>query len=389
MDNKLLTNKHTLVYLPGVDTVEAQYIKDNFCGNVVDNTSNVSFTDVQFYFIGDLSSVSKDLFSHDNVKAVEGLSYGLDLNKSQLVSVGLVPINVNNVGVYFRRVFNEDYFKMLKHQHQFQVITESIKPNHAFRKGIYLTEVTPSSNGDLLFHLLRCSSNLGGPTDGFKDVDRQIVRKANELSDLFFEQKANLNHVLAQIYDNHVEAGKQKKSKIKAHSDKTKDMPRNGLMAFCTFYDNLFNVDVTDESALTKLKFKLKNCARESHPELVEEFSITLYPGSVFIMSLDMNRYYTHEIKPSSLPVDKIPTRLGYVVRCSKTKALSRDGSNYILDHNNNDELIKMRKTTSADLDKIRHLYFIENTTTDIVDYESDGIIDCSMNDGDYIPPTF
>ena len=29
------------------------------------------------------------------------------------------------------------------------------------------------------------------------------------------------------------------KAKIKAHADKTKDMPVNGLMAFVTFYDKL------------------------------------------------------------------------------------------------------------------------------------------------------
>ena len=36
---------------------------------------------------------------------------------------------------------------------------------------------------------------------------------------------------------------KEKKAKIKAHSDKTKDMPRNCLIAFCTFY-NFDNVKI-------------------------------------------------------------------------------------------------------------------------------------------------
>ena len=72
-----------------------------------------------------------------------------------------------------------------------------------------------------------------------------------------------MNHVLAQAYWNHFEPfsesgsevessnahpepslgdvrshmGKSIRAKIKAHSDKTKDMPENGVMAFSTFYE--------------------------------------------------------------------------------------------------------------------------------------------------------
>ncbi len=44
--------------------------------------------------------------------------------------------------------------------------------------------------------------------------------------------------MLAQTYHNSTtEDGKQKKARISRHSDKTKDMPSNSVMAFCTFYD--------------------------------------------------------------------------------------------------------------------------------------------------------
>ena len=81
------------------------------------------------------------------------------------------------------------------------------------------------------------------------------------------EYPASLNHVLAQIYYNKsaTEDQKQTKAKIKAHSDKTKDMPTNGLMAFCTFYDNLNKINKLDtdpfdygfKNHVLKILFKL------------------------------------------------------------------------------------------------------------------------------------
>jgi hypothetical protein len=50
-------------------------------------------------------------------------------------------------------------------------------------------------------------------------------------------------------------------------------------------------------------------------------------------MSLEMNRLYTHEISPSHLPMDLIPLRLGYVIRCSKTKAIYKDNKTYIFNN--------------------------------------------------------
>src|SRR6185369_16017351 len=110
----------------------------------------------------------------------------------------------------------------------------------AHRTGIYLTPV--SQHGDELhFRLLRCSTNLSGPTESFCATDHRIIDALNHETDGLFRDHAPLNHVLAQLYANTpaVDGQKQTKAKISPHADKTKDMPVNGIMAFCTFYDGL------------------------------------------------------------------------------------------------------------------------------------------------------
>jgi hypothetical protein len=64
-------------------------------------------------------------------------------------------------------------------EHQFQHLTESNKPGTAFRKGIYITNVTTTENDTLEFNLLRCSSNLDGSTDNFRDTDNHIIKEIN------------------------------------------------------------------------------------------------------------------------------------------------------------------------------------------------------------------
>ena len=90
----------------------------------------------------------------------------------------------------------------------------------------------------------------------------------NGLRERYFPGTAELNHVLAQTYHNTVGPdGKQRKAKLSSHSDKTKDMPSNAVMAFCTFYDRLpagskrtdeGDVVVGNVSALTRLRFRRK-----------------------------------------------------------------------------------------------------------------------------------
>ena len=104
----------------------------------------------------------------------------------------------------------------------------------------------------------------------------------------------------------------------------------------------------------------------------------------MFVIPLSTNRLYTHEIKPSILPFDKIPTRMGYVVRCSKTKALWKDEDTFIT--NDEDKFVKLNKITDDDVSELRTLYLEENTTSNCMNYP---FIRYSMNKGDYIKPNY
>jgi hypothetical protein len=180
---------------------------------------------------------------------------------------------------------------------------------------------------------------------------------------------------------------------------KTKDMPRNSLIAFCTFYKDYSNDAFDDKdlkfmkksdidpydfchkkmSLLTKLRFRLKDGVVNRN--LVKQFDITLYPNSVFLISLLTNRLYTHEIIPSNLSIGMIPTRLGYVIRSSNTDAIYKNNQTYIYKHG---KYIKLEEPTREGIRELKQLYYTENTTTEIVNY---GDFHFSMNSGDYKKP--
>lgn len=279
-------------------------------------------------------------------------------------------------------------------EHAFQSLTLADKPGSAFRQGIYLTKVEEDADA-LLFRVLRCSTNLAGPTDNLRGTDVDILRQVNAMRELFFVGSAELNHVLAQTYHNSSVAGKQKKAKISEHSDKTKDMPDNGLIAFCTFYEGFASglgsaqqhgfdwvYGKSCKSVLTKLRFRLKKQAHDGRLE--EQFDVTLFPNSVFIIPLLMNRLYTHEILPSELNVEHVPTRLGYVIRCSNTEAVHVQGHTWVK-RRTDAQLVKLEPPTTEGLKELRQLYYLENTTTDQVNYTDRFFF--SMNSGDYLPP--
>lgn len=309
---------------------------------------------------------------------------------------GRVPVLVHGVGVYYRRFFDAgiDYFHRIRAEHAFQSLTESTKPGTAHRTGIYLTPV--EQHGDELhFRLLRCSTNLAGPTENFGPTDQHIVAALNGTADRIFEGHAPLNHVLAQTYHNTPAdaARKQTKARISAHADKTKDMPTNGIMAFCTFYDRLeqlqpsaddpFDLVAHGVSGLTRLHFRLKDeVAARPGNNLPAQFTITLYPHSAFFMPLSTNRLYTHEIRSSALDAGLLPTRLGYVVRCSNREAVHKQGRTFI---ERNGEWVPLTGPTTEGMRKLRKLYAEENTSAAAIDY-GDGFL-FSMNSGDYLAP--
>lgn len=397
----ILRANNTLVVL---STLEDESLIRDFCGTVmtIDDLSSGSFSLSQktVYLCGDLSKVGGQNFkTADRIFVIRELShsYNQDDNKNwTLVNLGQVPLLVHGVGVYYRRFFDLgfDYFNQICKEHQFQSLTESTKSGKAHRTGIYLTPVEQDDE-ELHFHLLRCSTNLSGPTENFRAIDRHIVDALNQEAGFIFQNQAPLNHVLAQIYHNipAAEQQKQAKAKISAHADKTKDMPVQGIMAFCTFYDQLDKLSPLTEdsydygykgiSGLTKLHFRLKKSIAE-HPgcTLPSEFTVILYPNSVFFMPLSTNRLYTHEIRSSMLDAELLPTRLGYVVRCSSTEAVHKNGDTFL---KIDGELVKLLPPTLEGMIDLRKMYAEENKSQDFIDYGDQ--FNFSMNTGDYLAP--
>ncbi|RAG84336.1 hypothetical protein DN069_17795 [Streptacidiphilus pinicola] len=376
----------------------------DFFGSIVDPEALASgaldLAHKTVYLCGDLSELShRQLQGAERAFVVRELSHGYREDGEDswtVVGAGRVPLQVHGVGVYYRRFFglDADHFGRIRAEHAFQSLTESTKPGTAHRSGIYLTPVT--RNGDELhFRLLRCSTNLSGPTESFREADTQIVEALNREADAVFRDQAPLNHVLAQIYHNTVATAerKQSKARISAHADKTKDMPVNGIMAFCTFYEGLdklqplaedsFDYGRNGVSGLTRLHFRLKESATgRDGAALPGQFTVTLHPGSVFFMPLSTNRLYSHEIRPSMLDAELLPTRLGYVVRCSSAEAVHKGGRTYL---KADGDLVELEPPTQAGMDRLRRLYAEENKTSSVIDYGDEFVF--SMNSGDYSAP--
>lgn len=376
----------------------------DFCGTVVSADGPASnwphFARKTVYLCGDASRGRGHLLSAaERVFVIRELSHGYDEGEGKtwsLVDLGRVPVRVHGVGVYYRRFFDPGvgHFDRICAEHAFQSLTESTKPGTAHRTGIYLTPV--ERNGDELhFRLLRCSTNLSGPTENFRATDRCIVDALNREAATIFRGHAPLNHVLAQVYHNTPAAAerKQSKARISAHADKTKDMPANGIMAFCTFYDRLdplrplaedaFDYGYKGVSGLTRLHFRLKEpVAGRAEGTFPAQFTLTLYPDSVFFMPLSTNRLYTHEIRSSTLDAELLPTRLGYVVRCSKAEAIHTDGRTFL---KAGGKRVELEPPTPEGMSELRRLYAEENKTPAVIDYGDR--FPFSMNAGDYLAP--
>lgn len=402
-ENKISKDKNVLLVLQSnaAQNTDLQYLTDHFCGSVINSLADLDATsNKKVYVCGDLSNLTA---STQQLYIINELSLNFEgrPENSRIVSLGEVPVIISNAGVYYRKLFSDDNsFEKIKSEHDFQELTESNKESKAFRKGIYLSKITKNvtETGQEAFHynLLRCSSNLTGPTDNFRDIDHQIINTLNTCVEETFEHQTEMNHALVQIYENKKktdDSPKEVKAKIKAHSDKTKDMPKEGLIAFCTFYDDtnteLLKPSDTDRfdwcykqtSALTRLHFRLKKTVEDD--TLEKEFSVTLYPDSAFLIPLSTNRLYTHEIRPSVLGVDQIPIRMGYVVRCSNLEAMHTEGQTYIKE---NGQYIKLEEMTPELREELRSSYYEENSTENRVEY---GKVHFSMNSGDYEKPIF
>ena len=347
------------------------------------------------YVAGDVCAAVDWLSAHVDasaVRVVSEYSTNYDAAACTCVASGQLPRRVPGIGVLYPSYFENSLYGDVAGAHTFADLTESNKPSDgSYRKGVYITRATPEPDGSIAFKLLRCSTNFANPTDACRPVDDRIIGDVNAMAACCFDGAVELNHVLAQVYTNVVTDGKQRKARIPSHSDKTKDMPSHGLIAFVSLYEFNPAVAYTREgydvrrhgmSALTTLRWAEKGGAGR-------KVDVLLSPGSVLLVSLEVNRLFTHEIKPSALPVDLLPTRLGYVVRCSKTDALhAADGATYIVTAAG--ERVALRKPTHDDMSELRTLYFLENSTSDVIVYSSathGDVVPYSMNAGDYMAP--
>jgi hypothetical protein len=376
-------------------------LRDTFAGTVIASVDQElpGPDGYSFYATGDVLAACAALgLDPCLVVAIQGASTNYD-GCRDTAPLGMIPTRIPGIGVLYPQFFDdsESLYAQLTAAHAFQTLQEGNKPGVSHRRGIYITRVTETDAGGREFKLLRCSTNLGGPTDNVREVDDSILNFVNRLRVHNFEESAELDHVLTQEYHNVVseDTGKMKKASISTHSDKTKDMPRNATMAFVTFYSwkdtrpSAKPTDVDDfdllyngrTSVYTRLLWRLKDGVEPS-AERPAEVSITLGPGSILLVSLETNRLYTHETRPSTLPVDKIPTRLSYIVRSSSTVAVHNEDGTFIKAADG--ALTKMHTPTEEDLVDLRAKYVRENTTADLMDY---GPVLYSMNDGDYLRP--
>ena len=401
-ENSISKNKNYLINLSNENNYseDLHYLITNFCGTVVSNTSEVPNThEAKLYIIGDIEQIENETKTFFIIKEFSSNYEDITKENFSIIGHGQVPINIHNAGVFYRRFFSsDDLFTQIESEHEFQNLTESNKQSIALRKGIYLSKVTKLENGkteSLHFNLLRCSSNLTGPTDNFRKTDSKIINTLNNAVKFDFDKATKLNHVLAQIYLNRKNElnSKEVKAKIGAHSDKTKDMAEEGIITFCTFYDKsnfeYLSPSKTDNfdwvykksSGLTRLLFKLKKTVNDE--SLVKEFNVILYPNSVFSIPLSTNRLYTHEIRPSVLNIDKIPIRMGYVIRCSNLEAVYENDKTFIKE---NGSLIKLAQMNDENMEDLRDSYYQENKTENNVAY---GKVHFSMNTGDYKKPIY
>jgi hypothetical protein len=400
VEAKLILDRHVLIrYWPSIapDTSIAKKLEtllQEFCGRVYcDSYSEIgSENNAQVFFSGDFEAFQhvETKFEKTSMKIIRDLCVNYDGAAAEnLVNLDEVPVQINQLAVCINNYFgaHPDMYDNILTAHRFQTLNDA-----SYRKGVLLSHIDKLDGKALEFILMRCSTDFQGPTESFAEVDQVILDGTKNIGALFFRDGAQPNHILAQMYENIINSsGKDKKAKISSHADKTKDMPTNGMIAFCTFYCNKLQSPTLEHrdgdyfhkgvSVLSKLRFRLKRSI-QAQPDLLKTFEVTLYPNSLLMIPLSTNRLYTHEIVPSQLSANLTPTRIGYVVRTSKSRAVFQNNSTYIRQGN---ELDKMRKPTDADRQELKDLYLKENLTDDIVDY---GHCLYSFNSRDYLEPS-
>lgn len=111
IENNLILDQCTLVCLDTFDNPDLIYMKDNFAGRVVTQLEDLTLTPIM-YLTGDINK----LLSNEIIRQCPSLcvieefsTYIHDDNPLlKFIPYGQVPLNIHNVGVYFRRYFDDD-----------------------------------------------------------------------------------------------------------------------------------------------------------------------------------------------------------------------------------------------------------------------------------------
>ncbi len=121
-ENKLHLTKHILLcienHIDKSHSDEINYIKENFCGRVITKVNDINSIDQDtiIYVMEDIEQVLNNIENEKLFYVIKELSHNYDnvLEKINIINLGQVPINIHNVGVFFRNFFDDkNYFDSL------------------------------------------------------------------------------------------------------------------------------------------------------------------------------------------------------------------------------------------------------------------------------------
>ena len=120
-DNLLLKDKHVLLYDNMDENLLFESIKNNFCGKVLTTLNDYIYTEsTLLYLCGNINKIylnnKLDQYNFTEILIINELSHNIDINMINytLISINEVPLNIHNVGIFFKNMFSLDknYFKL-------------------------------------------------------------------------------------------------------------------------------------------------------------------------------------------------------------------------------------------------------------------------------------
>ena len=211
----------------------------------------------RIYFCGDVKKNLNLLQKFSNINIIYELSTNFDnyiKDSYTFISIHKIPLNIHNVGVFYKSLFsNKNYFEKIQQEHNF--------------------------------------------TNNLKNIDYEIINIINNEIKYNFTQSIELNNIFIQTYNTNMD-----------YFNKNINIEENGVIVFCTFYEK----EPEFKTFLSEIKFKLKD--KIMYPEFQEEFTLTLWNNSVFIIPQKTNMLYTYEIIQPEFLSKHIPKRINYII---------------------------------------------------------------------------